>query len=46
MNPEIALKLLQKYVHGETLLRHCKTVGVAIQDCILAMRTRHEEIGC
>ena len=73
MDPETALELLQKYVHGETLLRHCKTVGVAmryfaagcnrevikagaelmglelndiIQDCILAMRTRHEEIGC
>lgn len=31
MNPETALELLQKYVHGETLLRHCKTVGVAMR---------------
>lgn len=31
MNPDTAFKLLQKYVHGETLLRHCKTVGTAMR---------------
>lgn len=31
MNPETATELLQKYVKGETLLRHCKTVGIAMR---------------
>lgn len=31
MNPDTAFELLQKYVHGETLLRHCKTVGLAMR---------------
>ena len=39
MNPDTAFDLLQKYVHGETLLEHCKTVG-------FAMQTRHGEIKC
>lgn len=39
MKSETAFELLGKYVHGETLLRHCKTVGIT-------MRTKHEEIGC
>ncbi len=31
MDPKIAFELLQKYVKGETLLRHCKTVGVTMR---------------
>ena len=31
MKPDTALELLSKYVKGETLLRHCKTVGVAMR---------------
>ena len=31
MKPEAALELLSKYVKGETLLRHCRTVGVAMR---------------
>lgn len=31
MKPQTALELLSKYVQGETLLRHCKTVGVAMR---------------
>lgn len=31
MKPSAALDLLSKYVKGETLLRHCKTVGVAMR---------------
>lgn len=31
MKPETAYELLTKYVKGETLLRHCKTVGVAMK---------------
>ncbi|MBQ5448647.1 MAG: hydrolase [Treponema sp.] len=30
MKSETAFELLGKYVHGETLLRHCKTVGVVM----------------
>lgn len=31
MTPSAAEELLSKYVKGETLLRHCKTVGVAMR---------------
>ena len=31
MKPETAFELLGKYVKGPTLLRHCKTVGIAIR---------------
>ncbi len=31
MNPQNAYELLQKYVQGETLLRHCRTVGTAMR---------------
>lgn len=31
MKPETAFELLSKYVKGETLLRHCKTVGIAMR---------------
>lgn len=31
MKPSAAYDLLSKYVKGETLLRHCKTVGVAMR---------------
>lgn len=31
MKPVTAVELLSKYVKGETLLRHCKTVGVAMR---------------
>lgn len=31
MKPQTACELLSKYVKGETLLRHCKTVGVAMR---------------
>lgn len=31
MKPEKAYELLSKYVKGETLLRHCKTVGITMR---------------
>ena len=31
MKPEKAYELLAKYVKGETLLRHCKTVGITMR---------------
>lgn len=31
MKPQTAIELLSKYVQGATLLRHCKTVGVAMR---------------
>ena len=31
MKPETAFELLGKYVKGPTLLRHCKTVGIAMR---------------
>ncbi len=31
MKPETAQELLKKYVTGETLLRHCRTVGIAMR---------------